>query len=89
MTASKISGFDDYCKALSGADDSEIAYLMLLLRGWMIKVQFLEHRIEEEKSENLLSNNEEFINLFVSKVNNYTKKFRLPVFENFINSTQC
>lgn len=51
MTASKISGFDDYCKALSGADDSEIAYLMLLLRGWMIKVQSLEHRIEEEKSE--------------------------------------
>ena len=81
--------FFAYIDELISSSQSEMYLIHTTFLVITYSIDIIQKRIEEEKSENLLSNNEEFINLFVSKVNNYIKKFRLPVFENFINSTQC
>ena len=59
---------------------------ILVLKFSLEKIQSL---IEQGKDESLLSVNEEFINVFISKVSEYIKKFRIPVFENIVNPTQC
>lgn len=59
---------------------------ILILKFSLEKIQT---QIEQGKDESLLSVNEEFINVFISKVSEYIKKFRIPVFENIVNPTQC